>query len=217
MVSAVIDLDKLYRDAGLYARDLPIDVAISGRDGQGQDARSFFGDARVFDGHPVTRFVSVPSGVWTIAATPKGGWDAALAGRWWARLVILFAGAVVVAPAWLAGRLVEERRAHFDRLADREGELERLSRRLELALDASKVGVWEFNIDTRRARLGRPDERALRLPLRRRTARATAHWRDRLDRGDSNAPIADFETAIRSTRPLRIAISARPRRRAQRG
>ena len=50
VVSAVIDLDKLYRDAGLYARDLPIDVAISGRDGQGQDARSFFGDARVFDG-----------------------------------------------------------------------------------------------------------------------------------------------------------------------
>ena len=37
MVSAVIDLDELYRDAGLYARDLPIDVAISGRDGQGQD------------------------------------------------------------------------------------------------------------------------------------------------------------------------------------
>ena len=81
MVSAVIDLDKLYRDAGLYASDLPIDVAISGRDGQGQDARSFFGDARVFDNNPVTRFVSVPSGLWTIAATPKGGWDAAVTGR----------------------------------------------------------------------------------------------------------------------------------------
>ena len=55
IVSAVIDLDKLYRDAGLYARDLPIDVAISGRDGQEQDARSFFGDQRVFDDNPVTR------------------------------------------------------------------------------------------------------------------------------------------------------------------
>ena len=107
VVSAVIDLDKLYRDAGLYARDLPIDVAISGRDGREQDARSFFGDARVFQDNPVTRFVSVPSGLWTIAATPKGGWDSALSGRWWARLIILFAAAVVVAPAWLAGRLVE--------------------------------------------------------------------------------------------------------------
>jgi len=47
VVSAVIDLDKLYRDAAL-CRDLPIDVAISGRDGREQDARSFFGDARVF-------------------------------------------------------------------------------------------------------------------------------------------------------------------------
>ena len=71
-----------------------------------------------------------------------------MTGRWWARLIILFAGALVVAPAWLAGRLVEERRAHFNRLAEREVELERLSRRLELALDASKVGVWDFNIDT---------------------------------------------------------------------
>jgi sensor domain CHASE-containing protein len=57
--------------------------------------------------------------MWTIAATPKGGWDAALTGHWWARLIILFAGALVVAPAWLAGRLVEERRVHFDRLPER--------------------------------------------------------------------------------------------------
>jgi len=197
VVSAVIDLDKLYRDAGLYARDLPIDVAISGRDGQGQDARSFFGDARVFDGHPVTRFVSVPSGVWTIAATPKGGWDAVLAGRWWARLVILLAAAVVVAPAWLAGRLVEERRAHFDRLADREGELERLSRRLGLALDASKVGVWQFNVDTGELVWDDRMNQLYNYPCDG-GARTYAHWRDRLDPSDSERAIADYDAAIRS-------------------
>jgi diguanylate cyclase (GGDEF)-like protein len=147
IVSATIDLDALYRDAGLYNRDLKINVAIAGRDGQEQDARSFFGDARVFDDHPVTRFVSVPSGLWTIAATPKGGWDAALTGRWWARLIILFAGALVVAPAWLAGRLVEERRDHYADQRRRESELEHVTQRLELALDASKVSVWEYNVD----------------------------------------------------------------------
>ena len=100
--------------------------------GSGQDGVSFYGDARVFDDNPVTRFVDLPSGVWTIAAIPKGGWHVMLqpanGGRGWSSRS---AGILVVAPACLAGRLVEERRAHFDRLADRERQLEQLSRRLE--------------------------------------------------------------------------------------
>ena len=198
MVSAVIDLDKLYRDAGLYAKDLPIDVAISGRDGQEQDARSFFGDARVFDNNPVTRFVSVPSGLWTIAATPKGGWDAAVTGRWWARLIILFAGALIVAPAWLAGRLVEERRVHFTRLAEREGELERLSRRLGLALDASKIGVWQFNVDTGELVWDDRMNQLYNYPCDG-GPRTYAHWRDRLDPSDAERAIAEFSAAIRAS------------------
>jgi diguanylate cyclase (GGDEF)-like protein len=194
IVSAVIDLDALYRDAGLYARDLPIDVAIAGRDAEGHDGFQFFGDQRVFEDNPVTRFVSVPSGQWTIAATPKGGWDAASTGRWWARLIILFAGALVVAPAWLAGRLVEERRVHFNRLAEREVELERLSRRLELALDASKVGVWDFNIDTQELVWDDRMNEFYNYPLDG-GLREYRHWRDRLDEADVERAVADFETA----------------------
>jgi diguanylate cyclase (GGDEF)-like protein len=199
VVSAVIDLDALYRDAGLYAPDLGVDVAISVRDGPGQDAHSFFGDARVFDDHPVTRFVNVPAGAWTIAATPKGGWDAVSTGRWWARLIILLAGALVVAPAWLAGRLVQERRFHFNRLADRESELERLSRRLGLALDASKVGVWDFNIDTQELVWDDRMNELYNYP-RDGGARAYQHWRDRIDDADVERAIADFETAWKTGR-----------------
>ena len=195
VVSAVIDLDALYRDAGLYAPDLGVDVVISGRDGQGRGAQSFFGDERVFDDHPVTRFVSVPSGLWTIAATPKGGWDAALTGRWWARLIILLAGLLVVAPAWLAGRLIEERRAHFERLAEREGELERLSRRLGLALDASKVGVWQFNVDTGELVWDDRMNQLYNYPGDG-DRRTFADWRDRLDPADAKQAIAEFEAAI---------------------
>ena len=197
LVSAVIDVDALFRAARLYERDLPIDVAISGRDGQGRDARSFFGDARVFDNDPVRRFVNVPSGVWTIAATPKGGWNAALTGRWWVRLIILIAGALVVAPAWLAGRLVEERRVHFNHLAERERELERLSRRLGLALDASKVGVWQFNVDTGELVWDDRMNQLYNYPCDG-GPRTYAHWRDRLDPSDSERAIADYDTAIRA-------------------
>jgi diguanylate cyclase (GGDEF)-like protein len=194
IVSAVIDLDALYRDAGLYGRDLAIDVAIAGRDAAGRDGFRFYGDQRVFEGDPVTRFVSVPSGLWTIAATPKGGWEAVSADRWWARLIILLAGALVVAPAWLAGRLIEERRTHFNRLAEREVELERLSRRLELALDASKVGVWDFNIDTQELVWDDRMNELYNYPLDG-GAREYRHWRDRLDEADVERAIADFETA----------------------
>ena len=192
LVSAVIDLDALFRSARLYEPDLPIDVAISGRDGRGQDARSFFGDARLFDDHPVVRFVNVPSGVWTIAATPKGGWDAALTGRWWARLIILIAGVLVVAPAWLAGRLVEERRVHINHLAERESELERLSRRLGLALDASKVGVWDFNIDTQELVWDDRMNELYNYPADG-GVREYHHWRSRLDEADVERAVADFE------------------------
>jgi diguanylate cyclase (GGDEF)-like protein len=199
IVSAVVDLDALYGDAGLYRGDLPIDVAIAGRDAKGQDGSRFYGDQQVFDGNPVTRFVSVPSGLWTIAATPKGGWDAVLTDRWWARLIIFFAGALVVAPAWLAGRLVEERRAHFNHLAEREVELERLSRRLELALDASKVGVWDFNIDTQELVWDDRMNELYNYPLDG-GVREYRHWRDRLDEADVERAVADFETAWKKGR-----------------
>ena len=145
----------------------------------------------------MTRFVDVPSGAWTIAATPKGGWDAALSGRWWARLIILFAAALVVAPAWLAGRLVEERRAHFNRLADREGELERLSRRLGLALDASKVGVWQFNVDTGELVWDDRMNQLYNYPCDG-GPRTYAHWRDRLNSSDAERATAEYAAAIRA-------------------
>ena len=218
VVSAVIDIDKLYRDSGLVGRDLPIDVAITGTDARGKEGARFFGDAA--GGETTVRSsptCSVPSGSWRIAATPKGGWDAAPSNRWMLRLGILAAGLMIVIPAWLVGRLVEERRDHFSSLRDREGELERLSRRLELALDASKVGVWDFNIDTRRARLGRPHERALQLPARRRRSANTGIGATGSTRRDARAGDRGFRDGDTDAGPLRIAIQARPGRRANAG
>lgn len=197
IVAAVIDVDALYRDAGLYDRNSPIEIGISGRNDYGQYGSSFFGDARVFGDDPVTRAVAVPGDQWTIAAIPKGGWDAALGSRWQARLIILLAGVLIVAPAWLAGRLIGERRAHFNRLAEREGELERLSRRLELALDASKVGVWQHNVDTgelvwddRMNELyGYPADGG---------PRSFRQWAERMDAVDEGRAVEEYKSAIRS-------------------
>lgn len=197
ILSAIIDVDALYRDCGLVDRDLPIDVAISGRDALGVGGPRFFGDAAVESGDPVAIDVSIPSGSWRIAGTPRGGWAAVAPNRWILRLGILVAGLVIVIPTWLIGRLVEERRAHFLRLHDREQELLRLSQRLELALDASKVGVWDLDLDTRELVW---DDRMNELYNYPRDGgmRGYSHWRDRLAESDAQRAIADFETAIRT-------------------
>jgi len=134
IVSAVIDVDELYRDAGLIDRALPIDVAIVGADGLGERGAQFFGDRQILADHPVTMDVSVPSGSWRLAARPRGGWSASPPDRWLLLLGALVAGALFILPTWLYSRLVEERRDHSLSLRDRESELERLSRRLELAI-----------------------------------------------------------------------------------
>ncbi|MGD0640013.1 MAG: EAL domain-containing protein [Roseiarcus sp.] len=197
IVSAVIDIDKLYRDAGLVGRDLPIDVAISGKDALGKEGARFFGALGVASNRPVVTDVSVPSGTWQISATPKGGWDAAPSNRWIVRLGMLAAGLLIVVPIWFIGRLMEERRDHFTNLRDREGELERLSQRLELALDASKVGVWDFNIDTGELVWDDRMNELYNYPLDG-GARKYKHWRDRLDESDAQRAIEDFETAMRT-------------------
>ncbi len=105
---------------------------------------------------------------------------------------------MVVAPAWLAGRLVEERRAHFNRLAEREGELERLSRRLGLALDASKVGVWQFNVDTGELVWDDRMNQLYNYPCDG-GPRSYAQWRDRLAPSDAERAVAEYDAAIRAS------------------
>ena len=197
IISAVIDLDKLYRDCGLVGRALPIDVAITGRNGVRDDMAPFFGDPAVEKNSPVTADVSVASGSWHISATPKGGWNGPPSSRWRLRLALLAACVALVLPTWLIGRLMEERRGHFLKLRERQLELDRLSQRLELALDASKVGVWDFNISTGELVWDDRMNELYNYPADG-GPREYRHWRERLTEADAERAIADFDQAIRT-------------------
>jgi diguanylate cyclase (GGDEF)-like protein len=148
IVSAVVDLERLYRDSGLLEPNLPIDIAISGRDGMGNRGERFFGGEGVMVKQPVAAEVILPSGSWQIAAVPKEGWDQTPPNAWLLRLAILIAGSLILIPTFLTGRLIDERLENLGELGRREVELERLSRRLKLALDSSRIGVWELNTET---------------------------------------------------------------------
>ena len=147
IVSAVVDRDRLYRDSGLLDEDLPIEIAITGRDAKGSVGERFYGPATVANGDPVVVDVVLPSGSWQIAAVPKGGWDATPPNSWTLLLFILIAGGLIMVPTVVTGRLIDERQRNIGELKRREVELERLSRRLTLALDASQIGVWELNTE----------------------------------------------------------------------
>lgn len=76
LVSAVIDIDKLYRLAGLedFVGQRDLKLAIRGRDGQGAEGEPFFGDPAVFSEAPELMTISLPGGSWQLAATPGQGW-----------------------------------------------------------------------------------------------------------------------------------------------
>lgn len=139
IVSAVIDVDRLYEASGLLDPDLGLDITLTGKDATGVAGARFFGDDSVGQDNPVTADVMLPSGSWQIAAIPKGGWTSTDAEVWWLRAVMAAAAAAMVIPILVAGRLVGERQRNYS-------ELRRLSRRLELAMEASAIGVWEHDI-----------------------------------------------------------------------
>ena len=141
IVSAVIDVDRLYAASGLTDTGLDIDVALTGKDAQGGGGQRFFGDPGIINGSPVQTDVQLPFGSWRISAIPKGGWPAVPKNQaaLWATMAL--AGTLVVLPILVAGWLFGERQKNY-------AQLRRLSQRLELALDASGIGVWEHDLAT---------------------------------------------------------------------
>jgi len=148
IVSAVIDVDRLYRDSGLFDEDSGIEIALTGHDATGVNGKQFFGRPDMAWLDPVRAEVVLPSGTWQVSAIPVGGWGVTPANAWLLRLLVVFAGVVVVIPMATAGRLFATNQRHLNRLRRTEKEQRALSQRLALALDASRIGVWEHDLTT---------------------------------------------------------------------
>ncbi|TPN76150.1 EAL domain-containing protein [Mesorhizobium sp. CU2] len=141
IISAVIDVDRLYAASGLTDPELDIEVALTGKDALGGGGQRFFGSEDIVNGNPVTAVVQLPLGSWQISAVPKGGWPTTPKNEAVLLATMALAGTMVVLPIVIAGWLFGERQKNY-------AELRRLSQRLELALDASSIGVWEHDLTT---------------------------------------------------------------------
>ena len=133
LVSAVIDEMTLYRKAGLLDENLPIEIALSGRDGGGASGDVFYGDPAILENSPVTMQVLLPTGRWQISAIPAGGWDKNPPSTPILRAVMLLAGFLLLLPSVLMGRLFEERQRNIAQLQATNGALSTRMHELEQA------------------------------------------------------------------------------------
>lgn len=146
IVSAVIDVEKLYENSGLKRNDLPIDISLVGKDALGARGDVFFGPDKRSLSKSVVVNVRLPSGSWQMLACPKGGWSAHEADMTSLRIAMLFAGLLIFAPTAYSGHLMRQREKQNRELAMREERIALISERLNIALASSDIGVWEANL-----------------------------------------------------------------------
>ncbi|HEV7249205.1 MAG TPA: EAL domain-containing protein [Shinella sp.] len=144
IASAVIDLDRLLSSSG-FKDDLRIAVSLSSRPHVGGEAKTFFNTAMAVDTDPVVMTIDIGHEIWTMSAAPLKGWQQPSADLGLFRGELLAIALIIVVPIFWAGYLMKDRHRHILALQDREDRLEIVSQRLQLALDASRVGVWEYD------------------------------------------------------------------------
>ncbi len=136
VVSLVLNMQEIYSEAGLTRDNLPIEVAIRGRDGLGEAGELIRGDASVFASHPVELDVQFPNGRWRLAAIPKAGWGdpdgKVLLSRLMGGAFFLF----VVAISFGVARHIIERRQLLDQVGMSE---ERFRNLLRIASDGIHI------------------------------------------------------------------------------
>lgn len=196
ILSAVTDTERLYASAGLTEQHDDIEYALMGKDGTGAAGSQFYGSGDVLEGNPVLLDINLPVGSWQLAARPSGGWDTRPDNLGHLRLALLAAGALIVFPTFLAGKLSAARQAAIGKLRRREAELESVSRRLEIAVKTSRVGIWECNADADLFTWDSRMHELYGLPADRSPITSEA-WLDRLHPEDRERALQSFQQAER--------------------
>lgn len=134
LVAAVIDVDKLYQQAGLDKPNSYIQIALKGKDATGELGPLFYGSESVFKNNPVLTRVRLPYGSWEMAAVPRLGWHVPLANQVALWVGLLLIELLVLIPLIKNARLLNERQAIIRDLEESQVRLEQQAKALtELA------------------------------------------------------------------------------------
>ncbi len=195
VVSAVVDLDRLYADSNVNTERQTLDIAISQRPIPAE-RDVFLGSWAVFSQDPVKSRIDLGYDTWYLAAVPRGGWQGLPPDMFGFRVTALLIALGIAIPLIWAGLLMKQRHRNILALQQREEQLETLSQRLELALQASGVGVWEYEPSTDTLIWDKRMRELYDAPPDR-TVSKYADWRSVLHPDDAEAAEAQFRKALR--------------------
>ncbi len=150
-VTSFIDAAKFFKKTGLTYDDGKYHLAIQLTGHADNFLEPFFtaDQVRSVLGHyPVKMSLDVLSDRWFLAATPVNGWERSPEQIWTTRAIFLGIGIIVLLPFFRSLRLIRLNRDSQLALARRELLLQRLTKRLDLALGSYQCGVWEAGIGT---------------------------------------------------------------------
>ncbi|WP_137132315.1 EAL domain-containing protein [Rhizobium sp. FY34] len=105
------------------------------------------GQENIQDHTPLSTTLAIAGGRWEVMAAPREGWDALPMDQTTFRLMLIAAGLAVIVPIFIASILIAERNRHIDMLKAREANLVELSQRFNLAMETSRIGIWEVADD----------------------------------------------------------------------
>ena len=148
ILTSLVNLDRLLSGNTVAAAHPELAIAV-GKDGaDGQPTQILSGGEAIFAGDPVTQTVELANTHWTIAAIPREGWREPLGQQLTRHLLIDSIGFLIIAFLLGIAKLMRERNRNIAALRGREAELQHLSQRMQFALEASRIGVWDMDVET---------------------------------------------------------------------
>ncbi|WP_176082549.1 EAL domain-containing protein [Martelella sp. HB161492] len=148
VMSTIIDFERIRNDNLAFPLKTPLRVSIVRTNPVTQDQELIFGRPEVMTESPVTQPIEFAQRKWTLGAVPALGWQEPLGHSLARRILIGSIAVILVGAVFGIALLMRERLTHFRTLWRRERQLEQLSNRMQLALDASRIGVWEYDLDS---------------------------------------------------------------------
>lgn len=113
------------------------------------NGKVLLGDPKMLELEPERLDLSVAGSQFELYAVPQDGWGAAMSRSPMGRLLLLAGIVTMMVATFGAIYLLRERNLNLARLAAREARLGVLSKRLTMALETSKIGIWQVNPSTR--------------------------------------------------------------------
>lgn len=154
-LAVIINKAELLKEAGMLVdgeTSKPSPVNLSGinfslRDQAKPDYLAFLGDDTVDDQSPLVKTLEIAGSRWDLSIAPKSGWAASPDNQSQFRIFLAFGAIALIVPIVVATGLLSERNRNIAELKTREASLLDLSQRFNLAMEASKIGIWEVSGD----------------------------------------------------------------------